>query len=298
MTLPADLQFDPKVWSDHIMAHFDRLLVWGALAMVDRTLTAAPGTTVNFPYYLALGDAEEPAADEALTVDKMEDDSFSCTVKEIGKAVGIRQAAIYKSADSRDGLFSEAQRQIARVLAEKVDKDLVTEYNTTNNYEQGYTSADAVLANRASAENLLTGKITAFGDKHSQAVALYMHSLCFLDVMQQSSTGFLKADATMPMYGRPNFMGQLLGMDLFVSDACPAATAIGGKKAFEAFIVKPQPIGVMVKQDVAMEADKDILAREFVFAGTQWYGIKSLHAKVAASDKRVARLTFATGQTA
>jgi len=119
-----------------------------------------------------------------------------------------------------------------------------------------------------------------------------------LDLMRQSSTGFLKADATMPMYGRPKFMGQLLGMDVFVSDDCPAASNIASNLAYHAFAVKQAPIGICVKQDVDMEMDKDILAREIVFAGTQWYGVKSLHAKVSSLDLRVARLTFSTAVAA
>jgi hypothetical protein len=58
-TQATDFAFAPKVWQDHIMAYFDRKLVYGAFALRDDSLKAAPGLTQNFPYFKAIGDAEE-----------------------------------------------------------------------------------------------------------------------------------------------------------------------------------------------------------------------------------------------
>lgn len=79
-TQSGDFAFSPKVWQEHISAYFDKKLVFGAYALQDNTLTAAPGETVNFPYFKAIGAAQEPAQDEGLAVDKLQDDSFSATV--------------------------------------------------------------------------------------------------------------------------------------------------------------------------------------------------------------------------
>src|ERR1035437_9121958 len=117
-TLPADFNFVPKVWSDHITAYWRKLLLFGQVAALDDTLKSKPGTTINFPFYLNIGPAEMPSADESLTPDKLQDDSFSATVHEAAKALAIRKAAFYASADEQDNIVSEAQKQIARVLAE------------------------------------------------------------------------------------------------------------------------------------------------------------------------------------
>lgn len=295
-TLPADFNFSPKVWSDHIMAYFDRKMGLGQLAVMDNTLTAAPGTTVDMPFYKKIGDAEEPAADEALSVDKLQDDAFSATVKEIGKAVGVRKAALYKSAAKRESIFGEIQAQIAQVMAEKVDKDLITEMSTVSNYIAGFDAAantDTCIISR-----ILQGKITAFGDKQDQAVAIAMHSQHFLTLMNDTTAGFLKADANDPFWGAPGFIGRLLGMALFTLDTLPRLADVGGKQVYGAFVFKPNPYGIMVKQEVDMETDYDLLHREYVFAGTQWYAVKAFHGKVSADDKRIARLAFATGLNA
>ena len=129
-TLSSDFAFTPKVWQDHIDAFFRRKLVFGAFALQDNTLTAAPGETINFPFFKKIGDAEEPDEDEGVFIDKLEDDSFSATVKEVAKGVGINMKALRKSAARRERIFAEIQRQIGQVHAEKVDRDLVTEMST------------------------------------------------------------------------------------------------------------------------------------------------------------------------
>lgn len=291
-TVKADINFEPKVWADHVSAYFDRKMVVGQYALRDSTLQAAPGETVNFPFYKKIGDAEEPAEDQGLAVDRLQDDSFSCTVKEVAKAVGVKKSALRKSADRREGIFSEIQQQIARVHAEKVDKDLITEMNTSGNYVAGFVAAAA--SDTAKITNIINGKIVGFGDKHDQAVAIFMHSFCLLDLLSDSTAGFLKADATDPMWGISGFAGRLLGMAVFTLDTMPRASDIGGKQVYHSFAIKANPYGIIQAEMPDMEMDYDQLHREYVFSGVQWYGVKAFHAKVSADDKRILRSTFAT----
>ena len=293
-TKKSDIVFEPKVWSDHVQAYFERLMAVGQLAVIDRTLVAAPGETKNFPFWKKIGAAEEPDEDSGLTVDKMSDDSFSCTIKEVAKCVGIKKTALRKGAFSQDQAFSEAQRQIAQVYAEKVDADLIAEMNTSGNYEQGFTAA--ATSDVAKVTNIATGKIKAFGDRHGEAVAIFMHSFCLLDLLTDSSSGFLKADANDPfaLIGAPGFQGRLLGMALFTLDTMPRAADISGKQVYHAFAVKPQPYGILTGAEMDMDMDYDMLHREYLIAADGWYGVKAFHAKVSAADKRIARMTFAT----
>lgn len=290
-TVAADFVFEPKVWQDHIRAYFDRKLVYGSVAAKDESLKpdAGKGETVNFPFFKAIGDAEEPAESVGLTVDNLEDDSFSCTVKEVGKAVGVKKKAFKKSAARTDAIISEIQSQIARVHAEKVDKDLLAEFSSSGNYTQGFTAAAA--ADVMNIRNLNLGKILAFGDKSDQSIICFMHSLQFVDMLNDTTAGFLKADANDPMALVEGFKGRLLGMAIVTVDTIPAGSTIDGKDSYHAFVHKANPYGICVKQDMEMESDYDMLQREWVFAGNEWYGVKSFHGKVSALDKRTARIT-------
>lgn len=288
-TVAADFVFEPKVWQDHIRAYFDQKLVYGSVALRDDELKGAPGETVNFPYFKAIGAAEEPAESDGLVVDNLEDDSFSCTVKEVAKAVGIKKKAFKKSAARTERIISEVQSQIARVMAEKVDNDLLTEMSQGSSYTQGFTATAA--ADVANVRNINHGRTVAFGDKANDAIVCFMHSLQYLDLLNDTTSGFLKADANDPMALVSGFMGRLLGMALVVADTIPAGATIDGKASRHMFIHKAQPYGICIKQDMEVESDYDILAREWVFTGNEWYGVKSFHGKVAALDKRSARLT-------
>jgi hypothetical protein len=288
-TQSSDFVFEPKVWKDHIRAYFNKKLIFGALADMDNTLANAPGETINFPYFKAIGDVEEPQEDEGLVVDKLQDDSFSATVKEVGKAVGIKKKAFKKSATTKERIIAEIQEQLGRVHAEKMDADLVAELNQVGSYVQGYTAT--LAGDTMNIRTMLEGKIVGFGDKHTDAIAIQMHSLQFMDLMKDSTAGFLKADAMDPFNGMNGFEGRLLGMAIFVSDQTPAGSTIGGKNSYHAFIHKMTPYGIIMKQDMELESDYDILAREWVFTSNEWYAVKSFHAKVSALDYKSCRLT-------
>lgn len=291
-TVAADFAFVPKVWSDHVSAFFVKKLVFGAFATPDNTLTQQPGETVSFPFFKAIGAAEDAVEANDLTIDNMTDDSFSATVKEVGKAVSFTDKSLRKSAASRDRIFGEAQDQIGRVHAEKVDADLVTEINTVGNFVQGYTSADATKL--CTVSSVFEARIIGFGDRTNEAAVIFMHSLNYLNMVQDSTAGFLKADANDPMYNVPGFMGRLFGAALVVTDLVPAAANIGLNKAFQCFICKPNAYGIMTAEEIQMEKDRDILARVSVVSATQWYAVKGFHGKISALDKRICRATFAT----
>ena len=287
-TKSTDFAFEPKVWSDHIMAYFDDKLVYGAFALTNDELKAdGTGLSVNFPYYKAVGDAEEPEEDESLTVDNLSDDSFSATVFEVGKAIGVKKKAFKASADKVEGILAEAQRQLARVHAEKVDAKLNTEITTSANYALGFQAAAA--ADVMTVKNLLKAKVIAFGDKHDESVICFMHSLQWLDMMSQDANGFLKADANDPMSAIKGFMGRIFGMAIVVVDSCKkniSGSQIDSKDNYLAHFHKVNSYGIMWKQDMEMDEDKDILARQRLYTSNQWYAVKSFHGKVSALDKK------------
>lgn len=298
-TTSGDVLFVPKVWSDHMVGYFDRKMVLGSMAVVNRDLQAAPGTTLNFPYFKTISDAQEPTENEALEVSPLTDDSFSVTVKEIGKAVGWKDKARRSSAANKSGINpngtqeDEAMRQIGQVFAEKVDKDIISTINTNGAYSDGFVGTTS--SHTGTAARLLESKITAFGDKHNQAVACVMHSQDFLEIMRDSTAGFLKADANSPFAGLDGYEGTLFKMNVFTIDTLPEVSGgINGKKAWYHFIFKPNAFGIYMAEDLAPEMDRDILYRETILAATMWYGVLSLHGKVSANDKRIARGAFAS----
>jgi hypothetical protein len=295
-TVSADFSFAPVVWQDHIMAYFDRKLVFGAFALRDDSLTAAPGLTQNFPYFQKIGAAQKPGEDEGLLIDNLTDNSFNVTVGEVSKAVGVTKKAFKTSSARTERVISEVQEQIGRVIAEQIDADILTEFSTSGNYVNGYTSGSGNSYANMNIRNLNTGKIVAFGDKHKDAVVVFMHSLQFLDLMTDTTAGFLVANALDPMFLVEGYEGRLAGMAVITDDNMPKNVAgqINSKNNYDAYIHKANAYGFMVKQDMELESDYDILHRQWVFAADQWYGVKSFHAKISTAFLKTAQLRINT----
>jgi len=293
-TVSADFAFTPKVWQDHIMAYFDRKLVYGAFALRDDSLTAAPGLTQNFPFFKKIGAAENPSEDEGLIVDNLTDDSFNVTVAEVSKAVGVTKRAFKTSAARTERIIQEVQEQIGRVMAEKVDADLYTAFSSS--YTLGYESASGNSYGTMNIRNMNIGKISAFGDKHKDSVVIFMHSMQFLDLMTDSTAGFLVANALDPMFMVEGFEGRLAGLAIISVDTVGKNTAgqINSKNAYDAWIHKSNAYGFMVKQEMEMESDYDIMHRQWVFAGDQWYGTRSFDQTIDPLFKKTALLRTVT----
>lgn len=277
-TISTDFVFEPKVWKEHISAYFDDKLLFGAIAMRDDTLASQPGESVNYPYFETIGAVEEPLETASLLVDNLADDSFSATVKEVGKAVGVKKKAFKVSAARTDRIIQEITSQMGRVNAEKVDDDLLAEFSGAGNFE------DEFVGTTKNIQALNAGKVQAFGDKHTDAVALHINSLDLLAIVNDTTAGFLKADALDPMIRVPGFAGRMLGMAVFETDK----VTVG-----ECWMHKANPYGFIVKQDMELESDYDILAREWVFTSNQWYAVKSFHGKINPLDKKTAKIRFA-----
>jgi hypothetical protein len=264
--------------------------VFGALAMVDKTLTAQPGETVNFPYFKAIGPVETPQEDEGLSVDRLRDDAFQVSVTEKGKAVGFKDAA-YRKSSQPGALEAEAQSQIARVYAEKVDQDLINVMDSSN--VPGYVATTA--GDTMNVRKLLQSKVTAFGDKAEKAKVCIMHSQDFVSLMTDTQAGFLQANAISPYSLLNGYMGTILNMALIVVDTVPQVPGgIAGKEAWYHYFLKEMPFGIYMAEDLKLERGRDILARENVISSTMWYGTLSLNQQVSSLDKRVGRGCFAS----
>lgn len=293
-TAAANFVFSPVVWQDHIMAYFDRKLVFGAFALRDDSLVSAPGTTQTFPYFKKVGAAQKPAEDEGLNVDNLSDDSFTVTVSEVSKAVGVSKKAFKVSAARTERIIQEVQEQIGRVMAEQVDADLLTALTASST--TGYTSAAGNSYGNMNIRNLNSGKIVAFGDKNKDAVVCFMHSLQYLDMMTDTTAGFLQANAIDPMFMVEGFEGRLAGMAIITNDNMPKNTGgqINSKDNYDAYVCKANAYGFMVKQDMELESDYDILHRQWVFAGDQWYGCRSFDKTIDPLFKKTALLRINT----
>lgn len=300
-TWAADIKFEPKTYSDHVKAYFDTKLVLGAFAVRNSDLMGeGKGLVVNFPYYNTIGEAEEPEENEKVGIDNLTDDSFNTSVFEVAKGVGFSQKSFLSTADSKAGMIEEGMSQIGRRFAERVEKKLLEEiftYSGTPTGSPGLTEAsynNMVIGYKAAkATDVMNPRIfleareLAFGDKADETAVCFMHTLQLLDLMTDTTSGFLKADANSPWNFLGGFQGTLFGTPIIRYDGVPKASAqVANTDAYVAHFHKANAFGIIEKEDVTMTEDFDAAARKYFVVGNQWYGVKSFDRKIHSLDNK------------
>ena len=302
-TWASDIGFEPKVWSDHSKAYFDKKLVLGAFAVRNDDLEqTGTGLTTNFPYYKAIGPAVKPREDEIIQGDNLTDDSFQASVFEVAKSVDFTEKSFLVSADGMAGMVAEANSQIGRVFAEQVEEELTGEIfmqngaatqspvvpdssNVFDNLTIGYQATKATDV--MNVRTFIQALYLAFGDKKKDTAVCFMHSLQVLDLMQDPTSGFLKADANSPYNMIQGFVGTILNVPIVEYDGVPKlATQIGSKDAYCAHFHKMNAYGIIEKKDINMVEDYSSKARKYSITANHWYGVKSFDRKISDLDQK------------
>ena len=328
-TMAANFTYVPQIAEGHISAYFRRELVIAKLAWRpgNNKFPSTPGNTITFPYWSKISAAADGVENVNVDIDNLGDASFTATAKEITKGVGITDTALKKMGATHAEWEAETHRQIARVLAEKVETDVWEELNKSASHDD--LSTDVAALSLASAfqgdkganttayadqlcniRKLSDGLTEAFGDKRGEAAAIILHSQHYKDIETDAQAGFLKADADDPMYKIPGFVGRAAmfwGLPFFINDNVQDAGDVrisdsGGAtqdyKTYNAVFLKKDAFGLMIKQMPKIEYDRNIRQRQDFMVATQWYAVRTFHKVISTDDVRAAYKRFATKKEA
>jgi N4-gp56 family major capsid protein len=288
MTKLANL-VNPEVMADMISATLPKKIKFSPIAKIDTTLVGRPGDTITVPKYAYIGDAEDVAEGVAMDTALLTTSTTTVKVKKAGKAVELTDESLLSGYGDPAG---EATRQITMAIASKVDNDcLAALYTAPLTYNgsagvigyEGIVKADAI-----------------FGDESDDAKSkvIYIHP-------DQEQT--LRLDA--------NFMDKnKYGLDLVMNGAIGKIAGIEVKKSKKVekdesgnwknpivilatedpnedpsadnFATEDAAITIYMKRDVAVETDRDILAKTTVTSADEHYGV------ALSNDSKVVIATF------
>jgi len=255
----------PQVFGDMVAAQFPNKLVFGSglFSNVYTDLEGQPGDTLHFPKFNALTDAADVAENADLVIERLTTADDTATIKEVGKAVEITDRAILTGMGDP---VAEAARQLAIVVARKIDADLQA----------------AILAAPAGTKTITggAGSIGSFGPAAMWAIRdlfgedgadPFAFSAYILNSAQHAkvrdSASFNTADAV----GEGNqvlvrgFVGTFGGVPVIVSDRLTAGKVV---------LMRGTPLGLAYKRRPIVEADRDILARANLLTTNVHYGTK------------------------
>ena len=240
-TQVADL-FDREVAADTIGYTLNKQLRFKPLAKIDDTLEGQPGDTKKYPYYLYAGDAQDVSEGQSLDVAKIEEDTRSVTIKEIGKAYGISDLAMITGSDPWD----EKYRQAGLAIANKMDNDVLGAMKTTS---LKVTVEPTVVG--------LQAALDIFADEDNVETILIASPNAASRLRLDAGTSFTRGSELGAEAIISGTYGELLGVQVVRS-----AKLTGG----EAYLVQVSDdspaLKLVRKRDVNVETERDALKRE------------------------------------
>lgn len=255
---------NPEVMADMISAKLPKMIKFTPLAYVERTLVGQPGNTITVPAWEYAGDAKDVAEGEAITPDQLTTKKSTMTIKKAAKGYEITDEALLSGLGDPLG---QATHQLGLAIANKIDNDLVEVAKTAT---QHVLEAPTTLAT-------IDKALEIFEDEED---AKYVAIINPKDAIK------LKTDVA-----KEWTKGSELGADMVVSGTFGEAAGVQivrSKKVDEGkgFLVKVSSsqtqtddankygaFVIMLKRDVAIETDRDILKKTTVITGDEHYGV-------------------------
>lgn len=240
----------PEVIAGMIQAELDKAIRFAALADVDQSLVGVAGDEVTVPAWQYVGDATDVAEGEAIPTSELKTATKKMPVKKAAKAVEITDEAMLSGLGDPVG---EAGRQITLSIAAKADNDLLAaleEATQTSTATGGLTVAN------------LDAAIAIFDDEDPEPMTL---------VASPAVIGKLLADA------KEKLAYTEIGGEAIVTGALgkvSGAEIVRSKKVKtgEAYLVKRGALRLVLKREVNVETDRDILKKTTVITGDRHYG--------------------------
>jgi N4-gp56 family major capsid protein len=264
----------PEVWGDMAQAQFTgQVRVAGSAAVIeDNTLEGAPGDTIHFPKWGALGELDDLTETTPMTPTAMSTSDATATIKEAGKAVEITdKARLTALADPE----TEARRQFGVLAARKVDAALIAQAQADESAAGGGTPYSFTTASGVTKLSWAGGIVPAigkFGDEWepSDFAGLWINSAQLGDVF--SDDQFINASklggTNTPV--QTGQIGAVAGVPVFVTNRLTAGKFL---------LMKRNALGLLYKRRPLVESDRDILARSTVVTTTMHYAVKRLDDK-------------------
>ncbi|VLX73413.1 MHP [Streptococcus pneumoniae] len=255
---------NPEVMADMVSAKLPKLIKFTPLAYVETALQGQPGNTLTVPAWEYAGDATEVGEGQAISPDQLTTKKTTMTIKKAAKGYEITDEALLSGLGDPLG---QATYQLGLAIANKIDDDLVAVAKTAT---QHITETPTTLA-------AIDKALEIFEDEED---ARYVAIINPKDAIK------LKTDVA-----KEWTKGSELGADMVVSGTfgeVAGVQIVRSKKVDEGkgFIVKVSSsqtqtddankygaFVIMLKRDVAIETDRDILKKTTVITGDEHYGV-------------------------
>ena len=244
-TMLSDL-INPEVLGEYLDTKLPAAIKFAPLCNVNRDLEGRPGSTLHLPKYEFIGYAEDVAEGQTIECVNIESKTVPKTVKKAAKGVEISDEAILSG---HGNPVDEIAKQLLAAIAGKVDIDCVAEFRkaTLDVPVKGKFDKDAVI-----------DMIAKFGEDMEEDMVLVINAAQLAELRRDAAFMHVMNGQTI-ISGE---IGQIFGARVVVSNRV---------EANEAFLVKQGAVEIIMKRNVAVEADRNIVNKTNIFTADEHY---------------------------
>ena len=249
----SDQVLDPQVLADMMSADLTAGLRFAPLAEVDRTLEGKPGSTVEFPSWNYIGDAEDLQEGVAIPTGSLTYGTTAATIKEVGYGVPLTDQSLLVGHGDPMG---EASDQLSLSIQNKIDNDVLAALRSTPQTKTTNLSLDG-----------LDDVVAMYNLEDDQPIVA---------IVSPRLAGKIRV-----MAGKDWLRGSEIGAERLISGATGETLNIQFVKsrkldANEAIFIRPKrkkkekaPIKLVLKRDVLVELDRNASERTtYIYAST------------------------------
>ena len=242
-TTTSSSMIKPEVFSDMVQGKFKGKLVIANFAKTDTSLVGNPGEKVNFPKWGTLQDIENDSTETTdLVPEAMSTDNVSATVKEVGK-----------------------------VVARKIDADLVTEATTNCKASNIISNTDT-----SSFSDKVADAKSLWGDEAEEIAVLLVHSKMYTFLLKDSN--FISQDKYPAGVLITGAIGTLYGVPVMITDRMPCKDTLNSSEVTSrvatSLMLQRDALAYITKRAPLVETGRDILGRKTIITCTAHYAVK------------------------
>ena len=236
---------NPQVLAEYLDWKMMDAIKFAPLCNVNRDLEGRPGSTLTLPKYEFIGLAEDVAEGEDIPMANLAATSVDVKVKKAGKGVQITDEAILSAYGNPE---DEIAKQLLMAIAGKVDNDCA----------EAFRQATMNVEAAAFDKYVIVDMIAKFGEDIEDDMTVMINPAHLATLRRDAD--FVEVMAGQKIISGE--MGQLFGCRIVVSNKV---------QANEAFLVKNGAVEILMKRNVAVEADRDIVNKTNVFVVDEHY---------------------------